>query len=426
MAVLGLLAVAITGPALAQGGAERSAWEGYHGAVAEEANLVTEYNASLAKLTELKAQLAALDRQIAETTRALDDARARLADADERLRAGRERLVTVRDQLSRDIALLKEQAVAAYISGGSTRTAEAISLARARTPGEFASTREYAGTVAESQAQTVDRVTLLEAEVATLERQLTRDADQAREARDHIAAHEKALNEQRASTDTLRNDTEAEAKNQRVLIARVQAKKADFERRLYAIERESDGIQTLLTKRQKDQKPLEMLPTLRAPLERTSIVSSFGMRLHPIFNEERMHYGIDLPSLTGDPVYAAADGVVALIEEQEGYGLVTVIDHGGQIASVYGHQSAFGVKVGQTVKRGQVIGKAGNTGYSTGPHVHFEYRLLGKPIDPTPFVDLQELLPETCQKLAASTRKTDRDLAASRPECAFVASTTTR
>jgi murein DD-endopeptidase MepM/ murein hydrolase activator NlpD len=106
------------------------------------------------------------------------------------------------------------------------------------------------------------------------------------------------------------------------------------------------------------------------------ITSPFGMRWG------RMHEGIDLGAASGTPIHAAAAGVVVYCGWEEGYGNLTVIDHGGGIATAYGHQSSIAVSCNQQVSQGQVIGYVGNTGHSTGPHLHFEVRVNGTPVDP--------------------------------------------
>jgi murein DD-endopeptidase MepM/ murein hydrolase activator NlpD len=95
-----------------------------------------------------------------------------------------------------------------------------------------------------------------------------------------------------------------------------------------------------------------------------------------------MHEGIDLGAAYGTPIHAAADGVVVYCGWMEGYGNLTVIDHGGGIATAYGHQSSISVGCNQRVTQGEVIGAVGSTGHSTGPHLHFEVRVNGTPVDP--------------------------------------------
>ena len=95
-----------------------------------------------------------------------------------------------------------------------------------------------------------------------------------------------------------------------------------------------------------------------------------------------MHQGIDIGVPSGTPIHAAAAGTVIYCGWEEGYGNFVVIDHGGNLATAYGHQSSIAVACGQQVAQGQVIGYAGCTGHCTGPHVHFEVRINGNPVDP--------------------------------------------
>jgi murein DD-endopeptidase MepM/ murein hydrolase activator NlpD len=106
------------------------------------------------------------------------------------------------------------------------------------------------------------------------------------------------------------------------------------------------------------------------------ITSPFGWRWG------RLHQGIDIGASTGTPIHAAAAGTVIYCGWESGYGNFVVIDHGGNLATAYGHQSAIAVACGQTVTQGQVIGYVGCTGHCTGPHLHFEVRIDGNPVDP--------------------------------------------
>ena len=106
------------------------------------------------------------------------------------------------------------------------------------------------------------------------------------------------------------------------------------------------------------------------------VTSPFGWRWG------RMHEGIDIGAGYGAPIHAAAAGTVIYCGWESGYGNLTVIDHGGNLATAYGHQSSISVACGQQVSQGQVIGAVGNTGHSTGPHLHFEVRVNGSPVDP--------------------------------------------
>lgn len=112
------------------------------------------------------------------------------------------------------------------------------------------------------------------------------------------------------------------------------------------------------------------------------ITSGFGWRTHPILNRRIFHNGIDLDSPYGTPIRAAGDGRVILAQTWSGFGNTVVIQHGGDVTTIYGHMSRFGTSVGNDVREGNVVGYVGCTGLCTGPHLHFEVREGGVPVDP--------------------------------------------
>jgi hypothetical protein len=123
---------------------------------------------------------------------------------------------------------------------------------------------------------------------------------------------------------------------------------------------------------------------LRSPLEFAKITSHFGMRFHPIRKIRCKHHGVDYAAPRGTPVSAVADGVVTIAGWVGGYGKLVEIRHKGVLSSRYGHLRAYGsgVKQGRRVRQGQTIGYVGSTGMSTGPHLHFEIRRNGSPVNP--------------------------------------------
>lgn len=123
---------------------------------------------------------------------------------------------------------------------------------------------------------------------------------------------------------------------------------------------------------------------MRNPINYTRISSRFQKnRYHPVLKELRDHKGVDYAAPTGTPIYAAGDGTITLRGWGNGYGNYIIIQHAGRYETVYGHMSRFGkFRKGQTVKQGDVIGYVGSTGMSTGPHLHYEFRIAGVHHDP--------------------------------------------
>lgn len=114
-----------------------------------------------------------------------------------------------------------------------------------------------------------------------------------------------------------------------------------------------------------------------------STASGWGYRIHPIYKIRQFHYGMDFTANIGTPVYATGDGIVKDVQSiGGGYGKWILIDHGFGYETLYGHLNGFNVKIGDKVKRGNVIGFVGNTGTSTGPHVHYEVHRNGEPVNP--------------------------------------------
>ena len=113
------------------------------------------------------------------------------------------------------------------------------------------------------------------------------------------------------------------------------------------------------------------------------VTSPFGYRIHPIFHTKIYHAGVDFGVPSGTPIHAADSGVVIYAGSgMRGYGNVVIIDHGGGLSTLYAHNSSLAVRAGQSVSKGQVIARAGSTGYATGPHCHFEVRRNGAPTNP--------------------------------------------
>ncbi|MDD2422341.1 MAG: M23 family metallopeptidase, partial [Heliobacteriaceae bacterium] len=116
------------------------------------------------------------------------------------------------------------------------------------------------------------------------------------------------------------------------------------------------------------------------------ITSPFGPRIHPLLKTPRNHSGVDFSSPAGRPVKAAQTGVVIFAGEMGPNGNTVIVDHGDGVSTLYAHFSVIGVKENQTVQKGQVVGNVGSTGWSTGPHLHFEVRVNGNPVNPLGYI----------------------------------------
>lgn len=139
-------------------------------------------------------------------------------------------------------------------------------------------------------------------------------------------------------------------------------------------------------------------------------VSGFGYRIDPIYKTVKFHEGLDFTAPMHSPVYATGDGTVKeLVRMDRGYGNYVLINHGYGYQTLYAHLSRFEVKPGQKVKRGQIIARLGNTGKSTGPHLHYEVHKNGRKLDPVYFI-FNDLNPEQHQELLAKASSANQSL----------------
>jgi murein DD-endopeptidase MepM/ murein hydrolase activator NlpD len=125
------------------------------------------------------------------------------------------------------------------------------------------------------------------------------------------------------------------------------------------------------------------------PMKKVTITGRFGQRRHPVTGDKKYHNGIDFRAAVGTPIYATADGAVEYsgFHKKSGYGNLIIINHNFGFKSYYGHLNKNKVRSGRLVKKGQLIGYSGNTGISTGPHLHYEVRYLFKPLNPVRFLN---------------------------------------
>lgn len=169
------------------------------------------------------------------------------------------------------------------------------------------------------------------------------------------------------------------------LRSKVQQDSKELEKQIDELNEYADKIAAEIRKKQSGGKYTGGEMAWPAP-GYTRITSPFGYRIHPILKTKKRHTGIDIGISSGKNVVAAADGTVIHSDWLGGYGKVIMIDHGGGIVTLYAHNSSLVVGEGTKVKKGDVVSKAGSTGMSTGPHLHFEVRKNGEYVDPIPWV----------------------------------------
>jgi murein DD-endopeptidase MepM/ murein hydrolase activator NlpD len=166
------------------------------------------------------------------------------------------------------------------------------------------------------------------------------------------------------------------------LVVALHEKVDKLRRKLYVESRSQDEVVQLADNK---EKLFAAIPAIQpiANKQLIALASGFGQRIHPVYKVKKMHTGIDFAAEIGTPIYATADGkVIAVDVKFSGYGKLVEIDHGFGYRSRYAHMHEFAVRIGQNIKRGDLVGYVGNTGLSTAPHLHYEVLINGNQVDP--------------------------------------------
>lgn len=214
-----------------------------------------------------------------------------------------------------------------------------------------------------------------------------------KEQADVIKAQRQIVEEQKNRVALLRQELlakkqqyEAEATQQTQLISRLKQDRAALAAAQSQLARDSEAIAALIREKVAASTNVVRGTGIFVYPVNGRITSGFGNRRHPILGRNRFHAGVDFGASHGTPIYAADSGKVIFSGWYGGYGRAVIVDHGGGITTLYAHASRLYVSVGQAVTRGQAIAAIGSTGLSTGPHLHFEVRQNGNPVNPMAYL----------------------------------------
>ncbi|HWO84477.1 MAG TPA: peptidoglycan DD-metalloendopeptidase family protein [Solirubrobacterales bacterium] len=330
------------------------------------------------EISALEGQVSTLRNQEAAAEEALAAKEAELQGAEDELREALDRLATLRGRLKRALVNLSERLVAIYTYGSADLTEVILS---SEDYGDMVARTAYFDAINESDQALAERVRSLRDEAKKLVRQRKIAKLTIEDARDAIAAKEQRLETTRSTLESREGALLAARAERRSALKGIEGDIDEHEE--IAADLRSQIAQEIAEATGGVVLPAGPMQSPSAagfiwPVEGT-VTSGFGYRWG------RMHEGIDISVPEGTPIRAAADGTVILEQseyESGGYGNYTCIDHGGGLSTCYAHQSSFAASVGAQVSQGDVIGYSGNTGHSTGPHLHFEVRINGAPTDP--------------------------------------------
>ena len=315
------------------------------------------------------AQMVEVEHRLLQTEARLRRSRTRLEDLIEQQKVLATRIAATDQRLQSRRRLLASRIRANYERGN---TGYMTVMLGSRSLHDYMSRSYYVGRIVDSD------VKLLE-EIKALLQQVRED----KRKKDEQAAEVKRLTASLADDQASFSDDYHEKQD---LLHEIRDKRGAMVEALEAMEQASNDLAAEL-------RALQQTPRGRArQLQRWTgtfikpasgpITSGFGSRYHPILHRQRMHTGVDIGACYGAPIHAAAGGEVIMAGYRNGYGNCVVIDHGGGVTTLYGHCSSLSVSVGQQVQQGQVIAHVGATGLATGPHLHFEVRHNGSPVNP--------------------------------------------
>jgi murein DD-endopeptidase MepM/ murein hydrolase activator NlpD len=331
-----------------------------------------ELEAIAAELIEAQEQLASTEEAIVETETLIE---ALVVRMDERQGV----ILQLRADLEQERQLALARAVDIYMSAHSDAS-DAFTESADPTTG--------IGIVYADRVQNIADQVIADFELHRLQQE--REVERLRADQQEAEAQRESLEVQLSEREQLAAEVEAQAAEvesrldeQRALLRKMEREIALIEGEMADLAREEDLIRALIEAEQSSggEAPGFLLRPVPG-----AVSSGYGWRIHPIYGDSRLHTGWDMNGSCGQPIVAASDGRVFYTGWKGGYGNTVMIDHGGGLATLYAHQSSIGVVYDQQVTTGQVIGWVGTTGTSTACHLHWEVRVNGNPVDPSPFV----------------------------------------
>jgi len=347
------------------------------GVSAEETAALNELQGITAHRQDLEAKVAALDRQIAEANQRVDAAEAEIAAIQAQVETVQRDIDRITAEIEASKGKFNASALALYKGGGNGTTNFTL-LSTSGGAHEVIAGSKYLGENTRRFERDIQRQGSLKVQLDDAQSDLRKEQAKAQDA-ERVAAEERDhVTQLRTQADGERDQvTEAEQQEQQA-IEGLRARKADFEAQYNAVQAQ---ISASVSRGNPTPGNHRFSWPVNGP-----ITSPFGYRNDPVLGGNRLHAGVDIGASSGTPIKAAGDGVVVMAGWNGGYGNFTLIDHGGGLATGYGHQSRIGVSIGQHVSTGEVIGYVGSTGASTGPHLHWEVRVNGTPVDPMGWV----------------------------------------
>jgi murein DD-endopeptidase MepM/ murein hydrolase activator NlpD len=332
------------------------------------------------RMVEVRAQLAEAEGRLNNVETSIAATELVLVDIGEQITDLKMQLAVLQLEVRETRSLVRERAVELYMEGGAAISSLVFTTADVS---EVELGLVYAEEVIEDSEALINSLEVLRSQEERQRQEVEARQAETEELLAGLESQRSELEQYKAEVDSRRNEVAAELESASALLARVNQDIAEYEGEVSALEKESDQIAAELAAKQSSGGDS---PGLIGWPVNASVGSGFGYRVHPIFGTRKLHTGLDLNAGAGTAIMAAESGTVIMARTWGGYGRAVVIDHGGGLSTLYAHQSSILVSEGQRVSRGDVIGYVGCTGYCTGPHLHFETREWGTPVDPMKYL----------------------------------------
>ncbi len=316
----------------------------------------------VAELEDTQRRLENTNRQLRHATRDLNKTERQLQATDKQLKAVQARLTAHQKAFGKRLRAMQR----------SGQLNEVGILLGATSFSDFLRRTHVFNRIVDYDTDLMARIKTEREQVKAFQRLLAERREKARQLRATIAQRQQSIKRERDQ--------------ERQLLAKINSDRVAHERYLAELEQSSREIESLIRRlsrlrRSSGGRLVAWGGGLIRPVA-GRLTSRFGSRFHPVFRRRKWHTGVDLAAPSGTTVRAAAGGTVIFAGWKRAYGRTLVVDHGNGTATVYGHCSALLVSNGDSVRQGQAIARVGSTGVSTGPHLHFEVRHGGKPVNP--------------------------------------------
>ncbi len=340
--------------------------------IEDKQNIKNEINVLEQEKKDVMEEKKKLDVEVTAIEQDIDDVNIKIGDYEESITKVEGELEEAQEKLDVQYETYKKRVRVMYENGS---TGYLDVLLSAENIGDFFEKVEIIGQIAEYDSNLMNK--------------LKKEKEKIKAKKDELETLQGRLIESRNSLQGKKDNLDSKMRARDAMIQKIEGSQEALEKELKSIEAEEASVRRQIAALSSSNKSSRqyvggsmLWPTPSCRI----ITSSYGWRLHPVLKYEKLHTGIDIGAGYGAQIIATQSGTVIKATYNGAYGNYVVIDHGGGVCTLYAHQSSMAVSVGQSVSAGDTIGYVGSTGYSTGPHLHFEVIINGATTDPMGYI----------------------------------------